>query len=649
MKSNSEIQQLLHQAVAHHQAGRLEAAEELYDEVIKADPRNADALHLVGVIAHSRNEIAKAKAYFERALAITPDVADIHLNFGNLLASTEDLAGAEISYARALALRPAFFDAQLGLGGVHYKRANFDEAATAFRSAIRISPQDPRGHYNLGQSLLHLSQRNDAEHSLRCAIDLNPNYLEALAALGDFYTEAGRIQDAIYHTERAAALEPTAERYSNLGELLRQAEDLQSSLTAHEVALKTKPDDPVILHNYGAALYAARHLDQAQTVFEHAIARDPHFAKGYMGLAKIFEHREQFDQATALLEKALALEPGSSDTIFKLAYCYLVVGNFGAGWRNYEHRFLSTDKRQIRRATPPAYWTGENLRGKTILVWMEQGIGDQILYGSMIPDVIAQAEHCIVECTPRMVPVFARSFPRATVTAYKSHVLAATPPDDIDYQIAAASLGMFLRPDFNSFPQQAGFLHTDPVRVAKLRTRYRALRPNNLVVGLSWRSANKDIGKIKTAQLADWAELLSVPGVTFINLQYGDCAEELTQVKQKLGVEIVQDPEIDPLRDMDAFFAQVAAMDLVISSSNTTVHVAGSLGIPVSLLLLGSPGDLWYWFRRRADSPWYPSVTIMRADPQDIENVNNSGWDKIVSQAKADLLKRASQNGANVL
>jgi len=101
--------------------------------------------------------------------------------------------------------------------------------------------------------------------------------------------------------------------------------------------------------------------------------------------------------------------------------------------------------------------------------------------------------------------------------------------------------------------------------------------------------------------------------VMFVNLQYGDCTQEIAEVRDKLGVEIHQDPEIDALTDVDGFFAQVAAMDLVISTSNTAVHVAGSMNIPTWLLLPHGRGALWYWFLRREDSPWYPSVRILRA------------------------------------
>jgi hypothetical protein len=155
------------------------------------------------------------------------------------------------------------------------------------------------------------------------------------------------------------------------------------------------------------------------------------------------------------------------------------------------------------------------------------------------------------------------------------------------------------------------------------------------IVGLSWRSKNESIGRAKSADLKEWGPVLQTAGVWFINLQYGDVTEDLAEAKKCLGVDVFNDPEIDSSGDLDDFFAQVAALDLVISTSNTTVHVAGSLNVPTWLLLPRGGAALWYWFLKRSDSPWYPSVRIYRqAGPR---TVDVAWWVDPVMRAGADL------------
>ena len=603
----------LQTAVALHQAGRLDDAEKIYAKVLKADPRNANALNLMGTIATVRARYPEAKKYFERAMQCAPRMADVPFNLAVALTALGDSPGARAAYERALTLNPRHADATLNLGAILQHSGALEEAIGAFEKYRELVPGDVRGRQNLREAHAALAVRYAPDPALR--------------------------DDAIHHTRAALAIETSAGLLSNLGDLLRHAKAFTEALAAHQQALAVRPDDPVLLHNYGSALYDARRLDEAQAAFEKAIAADAAFIRGYEGLAKIYEHREQFDRAIALLEKALSFEPGADKVIFKLSYCYFAAGNLRAGWRTYEKRFAGTESYQKLRPTPPPYWRGEDLTGKSILIWTEQGIGDQILYSSMIPEVIARAGRCIIECKDRLAPVFARAFPDATVTAYRSQGEAATSADGLDFQTPVASLGEYLRPSLASFPRSSHYMKADSGRYAALRKRYQQIAPGNLIVGLSWRSKNAEIGEIKSVDLELWRDVLLTPGVTFVNLQYGDCTQELADVKASLAVTVVQDSAIDPLLDMDGFFAQVAAMDLVISTSNTTVHVAGSLGVPTWLLLLGSPADLWYWFRGRTDSPWYASLKILRKAAGTEENDHKGLWQSGLARIARDLKK----------
>ena len=201
------------------------------------------------------------------------------------------------------------------------------------------------------------------------------------------------------------------------------------------------------------------------------------------------------------------------------------------------------------------------------------------------------------------------------------------------------SLPRILRRDFRQFPKHHGYLKADPARTAALRQRYAAIAGGRRIVGISWRSRNTQFGTAKSVALTDLAEILRVPGVMFVNLQYGDCADEIATAKRDLGVDILHDTEIDSLRSLEDFFAQVAAMDLVVTVSNTTVHAAGALNVPAWLLLPRGEGALWYWFVDREDSPWYPSVRLFRQP----DTPDEPSWPRDVVRRAGEDLQRWSR------
>jgi len=568
VKTDPDIKELLQEAVAHHQAGRWNEAQAGYLGVLSYNPRELNALNLLGTLAQGRGEIEQSRDLFRRAIAVNPGVADVH--------------------------------------------------------------------YNLGRSYGLLGDNGAAEASFKLAVDLAPDHLGAHTALTALYAQDGRLAQAVGHMREAVRIAPHPKSHSNLGELLRRSGDLEAAIDAHAVAFAALPHDSTVLHNYGAALLAADRLDDARRLFQQALVQNPRHVPAQTGLAKVYERQGLIAEAIATLERALMAAPDSPDLLFQLSVLQLINGNLRAGWQNYEHRF-ATHNDKPAPLPGVAIWNGEDLRGKSIFLHTEQGVGDEILFAGMIADVVSRARLCILGCTPRLAPVFARSFPAAMVIPYDEKGRALIPPG-MDYQIASSSLGRFVRKDMASFPRHQGYLKADPERTAALRGRYQAVAPGNLVVGLSWRSKNEELGATKSAELASWGDLLIVPGVTFVNLQYGDCAGELAAVRQALGVAIVQDRDVDPLKDMDAFFAQVTAMDLVISTSNTTAHVAGSLNVPTWLLLPARMGGLWYWFLERTDSPWYPALRIFRQSPVDLQTDTAKWWSGAVARA-ADALR----------
>lgn len=517
---------------------------------------------------------------------------------------------AEGCYRQVLALDPNNADALHLLGVIEFQGGRFEEAVKLIKRALRKNAQDPSIYVNLGLAYRRLNDDDKAVEAYEAALALNPDFWDALYNLGKIYLDSFKCDEAIALYQRCIALNPSeADAYNNLGN-----------------AYKFKGEG-----------------DKAIAAYERALRLAPHLGPAYGNIAAVFLDRGWHNAALAIMDKAVAIVPQPGELRFKRSLMALRCGQLASGWSDYESRFLAETERIPQWSAPPPYWNGEDLTGKAIVVRTEQGLGDEVLYGSMIPDLIARAGRCVIECSPRMAPVFARSFTGAEVLAYKFQSISHQPLEGLDYQISVASLGRFFRQRLDQFPRHQGYIKANPDLAARLRARYQAVAPGNKIIGLSWRSKNERVGNSKSADLSSWAEILTVPGITFVNLQYGECAEELAQVKEKLGVVVIHDEEINPLRSVDDFFAQVAAMDLVISTSNTTVHAAGSLNIPAWVLLATGPSSLWYWFLDRPDSPWYSSVRLFRQLVDD-DDSDGPWWAHIVKRMGRKLVDWVAQS-----
>jgi ADP-heptose:LPS heptosyltransferase len=242
-----------------------------------------------------------------------------------------------------------------------------------------------------------------------------------------------------------------------------------------------------------------------------------------------------------------------------------------------------------------------------LVVWGEQGIGDQIMYASMIPDLKRRVPAITFEAEARLVSLFARSFPDIEVIPSMKSLYAGP----LVAHIPLGTLGLHLRTSWDDFAKTpGGFLKADAEQAAGLRERLKT--DDRLVVGLSWRSANKSHEKAKSAGLHAFEPLLKLRNCRFVDLQYGDTSAERAAVARDIGVDIEHLDDIDNFNDIDGLAALITACDLVVTVSNTTAHLAGALGKETYVLVPFGQARMWYWFHDRTDNPFYPDIKIRR-------------------------------------
>lgn len=470
-----------------------------------------------------------------------------------------------------------------------------------------------------------LHQQGDhgtAKTIYRQVLDLDPDEPNAWHLLGVMAWQEKDLLTAESYVRKAVGFHDKAASYlMNLGGILRQKGDFEESIQEYEKALKIEPGDKAAirglcetLHQYALALTEQQKWPEVQAAYQRVLEFDPGNIATLNNLAAIFQYQNDRDQACVYFNKALALEPNNLLLLYNRSICYLTEQRFKEGWADFTVGEPHWKKLQDKRSHLPwdkiPLWKGQDLKDKTILVWGDQGIGDEIVYASLVPELVAKGALVTLECNSRLVPVLSRSFPQVVVVPRHE---TPVPGSNYDFQAPGMWLACQLRPNKSSFSQSRAFLKADPAQTSRLRERYKAYG-KKVILGLSWYTASPAWGVSRSVPLPDMLKTLPLADTLIIDMQYGNTESAWNEAKRVFpDLTVLHDPEVDQFTDMDIFTSQIAACDVIYTISNTTSHVAGALGTP-SVILMSNIGLTWYWFSEGDRSPWYPSLRLLRPD-----------------------------------
>lgn len=616
--------------LAFQDAGELETALVNYRKAISLNPGYFEALNNIGNAYRSLGRLNEAADSYRKVLEIKPEIADIHSNLGNILVDMKQFDLAIESFQIAVTIRPNFAQAHYGIGNALKELGKKDEAMARFYKAVTIDPEFAQAHYSLGGLHHAAGELDEAILAYRKAVDLNPGLYNTHNDMGVAYLDLGRAEEAKSCFVRALEINGDfALAHNNLGNALKALEQPDEAIVSYQLALEHMPIYPDALNNLGCVYKDRGQPKEAAEYFQKALDFEPNHieALNHMGLVQLTLGDAQ--AAIASHKKAVELRPDNPLSYWGLCNSLLVAEEFSRAWELYDYRWKANSETTLKwRSYPQPVWDGSNLSGKRLLVWGEQGIGDEILFASLLFELSDMADSVVVECLERLAPLFERSFPDIEFVVRQDPPLEILNSPDIDFQIAAGALGRYLRQDKQSFPSRAKYLVPDPEKQASIRAGYRDQWGKKPLIGVAWHSGNTSAGKARSLLLDQLPPLLSGPDFQLINLQYGDVKDDLSALKDSTGLDVFCDPEVDPLVDIDTFCAQVAALDLVITIDNSTAHVAGALGVTTWVLL---PFDSnWYWSRSQDVSLWYPSTRLYRQKAY-------GEWDGVIEQVNSDL------------
>lgn len=531
----------------------------------------AKAQFIEGLEHLQREDWAQAETCLRASLRLLPDRLSTLNNLAVALIRQDAYEEAEAVIARVLAIEPATAEAWINRGLLRKAQQDFDTALASFDQAIAVDPANADAWSNRGVVLHELGRDEDAIASYQGAIERQPQHHEA-------WTNQGVAYDAL--------------------------DRLDEALACHQRAIALKPDYHQAWCNMGTALAALSRHEEAIASYERALALRPDFAQAHGNKALALAEMGQDAAALASYERAIALDPDDAVAHWNQGLVHLKLENYRAGWEQFEYRWQNPEMNLKRIHTVRPVWQAQPSR-QALLLWGEQGLGDQVLFGSILPELAPLPQKTYVALDQRLIPLFARSMPNFIFVDLDQV------NDDLDFaeQLPMGSLPRHFRASRDDFEiARHPYLLADPLRSTELRRQLQ--RQGRLVCGLAWSSQRKKLGVHKSMSLEQLVTPLASAGLHFVNLQYGDTAAEREAVLAKHGIAVQNVDDVNLYDDLDGLAALIQACDVVITTSNTTAHVAGALGKETLLLLPFGRGRLWYWAGPANSSRWYPSVRM---------------------------------------
>jgi tetratricopeptide (TPR) repeat protein len=521
MRDMATLHEALTIALAEHQRGNLRRAEELYRQVVAAEPANVAAWHLLGTLAYQAGNYEAAAECLGRAVELNPRLAEAHNNLGLVRREQGKLEDAAACFWRAIGLKRDYAEAHYNLGNVLNHQGAREEAAALYRRAIEQRPEYVEAHDGLGTALHGQGQLDEAIASYRRAVELRPNYAEGHSNLGSALHEQGKLQEAAACYCRALALKPDLSRaWFNLGTVLKDEEKLDEAAACYRRALELRPDQAETYRNLGLVLHEQGKLDEATACYERAVQLDPQYANAHLNLGNERRQRGHFQEAKVLYRQALAARPDFAGGRLDDATLKLLEGDFARGFAEYEWRWKTKQLPQRELSQPR--WEEEALAGRTILLWAEQGLGDTIQFIRYAKAVKSHGATVLLECPPAIMKLLAGCAGIDRLIAMGDELPA------FDFHAPLLSLPRILGTTLENVPSEVPYLLADAALIDAWRARL--ARVQGFRIGINWHGREgQGVFRNRDIPVECFARLERVPGVRLISLQKGSsvgCAHQ---------------------------------------------------------------------------------------------------------------------------
>jgi len=596
-KVPKKVLKLLDEGLLYHKSGRFDEAIGLYNKVLRKIPLQPDALWLKALVLMEFSE-------FQESIELL------------IIASKKRPKDAQITN---------------DLGIVYEKVVNRDLVFKLFKNALDLSINLPSANINIARFQLENSNYIEALDKINFALELDSNIAEAYNIRGLILDKINDYDEALKSFSLGLALKSNnPEILINKSSLLCKMGLIDKALSyiirAEELLDYTSNYWLHFLLTYGLILQKKDDLLLAKKKYDEVINLDANNFETLVNRAEINHLLNNIEDAYKDYKSALSIKKGSPDVNYNFSRLLLSNSDFKDGWEKYESRWGTDQFLDQYRGGSLVQWDGEVCENLSLFLWGEQGLGDQILFLSQLNDLLSMNIHPTIEVDPRLVKIVSNSFKDIDVYGYGE--IPRDTSKKFDAQISFGSLGNIIYKDRPYKVSRLPFIKSDSIRTENYKKKYTNLKDNRLLIGISWNSINPNFGYKKSLPLKKWLPLLRVNEASFISLQYGNAVNEIEEIKKSDQLDIYNDSDLDQVLDLDGALSQIDSMDLVITTSNTTAHLAGALGKPTYVMVPKVPE--WRWGLNGSESVWYQSVKIFRQKKTGI-------WEDVIEDVFSEL------------
>ena len=571
-----------------HSNGQLQEAESIYKNVLHVNKENIEVQYLLGLVKYELGKLHEAYDLIKKVCKKNNSNSDYLYNLSLISLKLEKKKEALTLAQRLISLAPN--------NSLYYKLyaeclqrlGRYQEAIDTYKDYEKIAKHVPEEIIlNQGLLLTDIKKYIEAESKFKNILKINPDSIDAVLGIAKInllkkkYTRAVELLNKLSnkHKDNKKIEIMRANAYLQSG-------DLNNALSIITEILKKNKNDLAILNNIGYILREMENYSEAKEYFKKIIKLDPKHINANVNLGLIL-----------LSEKS-----------------------YKEGWKHYQFRNSQESVKNNTPKTNSQKWNNKTLHNKKVLVWTEQGLGDEILQASLVNDLRDFVDELTVLCSERLLTVFERSFPNVNIFSKNNPAISSMNFQD-HLSCPLLDTAIFLRSHESKFSNLNNYLLPDKNKKEILRNRYLNLIPNQpnkpIVIGISWRSENEKYGIQNTIKLENWHPFFNViknmkRNIVLLSTQYKCCEEELEYVYKHFGIEIYLDKEIEYSNDLDSPISQIASCDYIISTSTTTAQIAGALGKKIWHLPSNGISCGWYWLHKGDKTPWYPQMTHIR-------------------------------------